>query len=136
MRHTLFSAARTTLMSGLLALSIPAFANTNELYQLSGMQTHQEHFQQALKKAQQRYASQLPAAVADNLMRQSSERFEPNRMHARAAATSADAQLAWRPRDKCTPPCNGRVPVLAAAGLPHHSDRERRGLPLGALVGQ
>ena len=87
MRHTLFSAARTTLMSGLLALSIPAFANTNELYQLSGMQTHQEHFQQALKKAQQRYASQLPAAVADNLMRQSTARFEPDRMHARAAAT-------------------------------------------------
>lgn len=87
MRHTLFSAVRTTLISGLLALSLPALANTNELYIASGLQTHQAHFQQALKKAQQRYAAQLPAAVADNLMRQTSERFEPDRMHARAAAT-------------------------------------------------
>ncbi|MEH6799363.1 MAG: DUF2059 domain-containing protein [Halopseudomonas sabulinigri] len=87
MRHTLFSAVRTTLMSGLLAISIPAFANTNELYQVSGMQTHQEHFQQALKKAQQRYAAQLPASVAENLKNKSNERFESGRMHARAAAT-------------------------------------------------
>lgn len=87
MRHTLFSAVRTTLLSGLLAISIPVLANTNELYQVSGMQTHQQHFQQALGKAQQRYAAQLPAGVAENLMKKSSERFEPDRMHARAAAT-------------------------------------------------
>ena len=87
MRHTLFSAVRTTLLSGLLAISIPALANTNELYQISGMQIHQEHFQQALKKAQQRYAAQLPATVAENLVKKSSERFEPDRMHARAAVT-------------------------------------------------
>ncbi|MEH6563950.1 MAG: DUF2059 domain-containing protein [Halopseudomonas sp.] len=87
MRPTLFSAVRTTLLSGLLAMSLPVLANSNELYQISGMQTHQEHFQQALKKAQQRYAAQLPANVADNLMRKSNERFEPQRMHARAAAT-------------------------------------------------
>ncbi|WP_335598660.1 DUF2059 domain-containing protein [Halopseudomonas sp.] len=51
------------------------------------MKTHQEHFQQALSKASSRYAAQLPAALADSLMRKSSERFAPDRMEARAMAS-------------------------------------------------
>lgn len=72
------------LSSALLLVSLNLQANTAELYQVSGMHQHQEHFQQALQKAQQRYANQLPANVYQTLVRQSNQRFEPNAMHDRA----------------------------------------------------
>ncbi|MEB3734887.1 hypothetical protein ULF88_14005 [Halopseudomonas pachastrellae] len=77
------------LFAGLLGLATSALADTSQLYRASGMETHQTHFQQALEKARSRYAAQLPAAVAENLVRKSNERFEPDRMHARAMASLA-----------------------------------------------
>ncbi len=57
-----------------------------ELYHVSGMAQHQQHFQFALRAAQQRYAQQLPPAVHDTLVRQSDQRFEPQGMNDRAQA--------------------------------------------------
>lgn len=78
---------------GLLALFMllcaPAHGDTARLYQASGMAQHQQHFQAALASAQQRYAQQLPVALRDTLMRNSSQRFELNGMHDRAQARLA-----------------------------------------------
>ncbi len=79
----------SALFVSLLGLGMSAQADTTQLYRASGMETHQQHFQQALEKARSRYAAQLPAAVADNLVRKSSERFDADRMHARAMASLA-----------------------------------------------
>ena len=80
MPQTLLRAAQGALFAGLVCLGLSVQAETHQLYQASGMKTHQEHFQQALSKASSRYAAQLPAALADSLMRKSSERFAPDRM--------------------------------------------------------
>src|SRR5690554_5782309 len=73
---------------GLLALFMllcaPAVGDTARLYQASGMAQHQQHFQAALASAQQRYAQQLPQALRESLIRNSSQRFELNGMHDRA----------------------------------------------------
>src|SRR5690554_3605334 len=66
-----------------------ASASPAELYQRSGMAQHQQHFQAALQSAQQRYARQLPPAVQETLVRNSSQRFEPQGMHDRAQARLA-----------------------------------------------
>ncbi len=88
MRPTL-SALLGTLALG-LAVCLPAQANvTDELYQATGMNQHQEHFQFALKAAQQRYARQLPANLYETLVRQSNQRFEPQGMRDRAMARLA-----------------------------------------------
>jgi hypothetical protein len=87
MPQTLLRAAQGALFAGLVCLGLSVQAETHQLYQASGMKTHQEHFQQALSKASSRYAAQLPAALADSLMRKSSERFAPDRMEARAMAS-------------------------------------------------
>lgn len=98
MPQTLLRAAQGALFAGLLSLGLAAQADTPQLYQASGMNTHQQHFQQALSKASSRYATQLPAALADSLMRKSRERFAPDRMEARAMASLSinlsDQQLA------------------------------------------
>lgn len=73
------------LLAGLSAQAAP----TAELYHVSGMAQHQQHFQFALRAAQQRYAQQLPAAVYETLVRQSDQRFEPQGMHDRAQARLA-----------------------------------------------
>lgn len=89
MTRLLLRAICGALFAGLLGLATSALADTSQLYRASGMETHQAHFQQALEKARSRYAAQLPAAVAENLVRKSNERFEPDRMHARAMASLA-----------------------------------------------
>ncbi|WVM89756.1 DUF2059 domain-containing protein [Halopseudomonas pachastrellae] len=89
MTRLLLRAICGPLFAGLLGLATSALADTSQLYRASGMETHQTHFQQALEKARSRYAAQLPAAVAENLVRKSNERFEPDRMHARAMASLA-----------------------------------------------
>lgn len=77
------------LCTSLLMLSGLANADTEALYQASGMQQHQRHFQQALQQAQQRYAQQLPTQVHQTLVRQSNQRFAPEAMHERAQARLA-----------------------------------------------
>lgn len=69
-------------LAGLFSSAVQA--STSELYQASGMAQHQQHFQAALASAQQRYGSQLPAAVRDTLVRNSSQRFDLAAMHDRA----------------------------------------------------
>lgn len=77
------------LCTSLLTLTGLANADTETLYQTSGMKQHQSHFQQALQQAQQRYAQQLPANVHQTLVRQSNQRFAPEAMHDRAMARLA-----------------------------------------------
>ena len=89
MTRLLLRATCGALFVSLLSFGMSAQADTSPLYRASGMETHQAHFQQALEKARSRYAAQLPAAVAENLLRKSNERFEPERMHARAMASLA-----------------------------------------------
>ncbi|UAW98835.1 DUF2059 domain-containing protein [Halopseudomonas nanhaiensis] len=73
-----------------LAVCLPAQADTTEeLYQATGMNQHQDHFQFALKAAQQRYAQQLPANLYETLVQQSNQRFEPQGMRDRAMARLA-----------------------------------------------
>ena len=72
------------LLSILMLLGPAAQANTSALYQASGMAQHQEHFQAALASAQQRYGQQLPAALRETLVRNSSQRFDLAGMHDRA----------------------------------------------------
>ena len=83
---------------GLLAILIcggQAQASTGALYEASGMAQHQQHFQAALAAAQQRYAQQLPPALRETLVRNSSQRFELAGMPDRAPprlALELDAQ--------------------------------------------
>ncbi|SDR70614.1 hypothetical protein SAMN05216421_0079 [Halopseudomonas xinjiangensis] len=85
----IFSALLGTLALG-LAVCLPAQANvTEELYQATGMNQHQDHFQFALKAAQQRYSRQLPANLYETLVQQSNQRFEPQGMRDRAMARLA-----------------------------------------------
>lgn len=88
MRSTL-SALLGTLALGLI-VSLPAQASTTEeLYQATGMNQHQDHFQFALKAAQQKYSQQLPANLYETLVQQSNQRFEPQGMRDRAMARLA-----------------------------------------------
>lgn len=92
MRLTALHTLILTVIASLLIHSLPAHAApspTTELYQASGMNQHQEHFQFALKAAQQRYAKQLPASIYETLVTQSNQRFAPNGMHDRAQARLA-----------------------------------------------
>lgn len=87
MRLTALHTLILTVIATLLIHSLPAQAapnSTAELYQASGMNQHQEHFQFALKAAQQRYAKQLPASIYETLVTQSNQRFAPVGMHDRA----------------------------------------------------
>ena len=77
------------LLSMLMLLGPAAQANTSALYQASGMAQHQKHFQAALASAQQRYGQQLPAALRETLVRNSSQRFALAGMHDRAQARLA-----------------------------------------------
>lgn len=87
MHLTAFHTLILTLLATLLLHSLHASAAVNStaaLYQASGMNQHQEHFQFALKAAQQRYAKQLPASIYEALVSQSNTRFAPKDMHDRA----------------------------------------------------
>jgi hypothetical protein len=88
MRPT-FRALLGSLVLG-LTVGLPAQADTTEeLYQTTGMHQHQDHFQFALKAAQQRYSRQLPANLYETLVQQSNQRFEPKGMRDRAIARLA-----------------------------------------------
>lgn len=90
MRPTLSTLFGTVVLS--LAVCLPAQADvTQELYQATGMNQHQEHFQFALKAAQQRYSRQLPANLYQTLVEQSNQRYEPQGMRDRAMARLAVA---------------------------------------------
>lgn len=78
-----------SLLAALALTTMNARANTDRLYELSGMATHQTHFQHALTAAQQRYAQQLPRNVYESLVRQSNQRFAPQGMTERAQARLA-----------------------------------------------
>ncbi|TVP91281.1 MAG: DUF2059 domain-containing protein [Pseudomonadaceae bacterium] len=80
---------RTLICCSLLGLSSLALAASEPIYQASGMQQHQAHFQQALRQAQERYARQLPTNVHQTLVRQSNQRFAPEAMQDRALARLA-----------------------------------------------
>ena len=92
MRLTALHTLILTVLASLLLHTLPANAapgSTAALYQASGMNQHQEHFQFALKAAQQRYAQQLPTSVYETLVTQSDMRFAPKGMHDRALARLA-----------------------------------------------
>lgn len=78
-----------SVLAALVLTTMSVRANTDRLYELSGMATHQTHFQHALTAAQQRYAQQLPRNVYDSLVRQSNQRFAPQAMTDRAQARLA-----------------------------------------------
>lgn len=78
------------LLLSVAFIAMTARAETREqLYDLSGMATHQTHFQHALSAAQQRFAQQLPANVHASLVRQSNQRFDPQQMQDRARSRLA-----------------------------------------------
>jgi hypothetical protein len=83
--------AMTLLISvALIAMSARAQSPAPaQLYDASGMATHQKHFQDALSAAQQRYAQQLPANLHATLVRQSNLRFNPVAMQDRARSRLA-----------------------------------------------
>jgi hypothetical protein len=83
--------AMTLLVSvALIAMTARAQAPAQaQLYDISGMTTHQKHFQDALSAAQQRYAQQLPANLRATLVRQSNLRFNPAAMQDRARSRLA-----------------------------------------------
>lgn len=79
-----------TLLLSLALIAMTVKAEPKEqLYDLSGMATHQTHFQHALSAAQQRFAQQLPANVHASLVRQSNLRFDPQGMQDRARSRLA-----------------------------------------------
>src|SRR5690606_13911752 len=123
--------------TALLLWSLHAAASPAELYQRSGMAQHQEHFQAALQRAQQRYAQQLPPAVQETLTRNSSQRFEPQGMHDRAQARlalaqqQADSEQARPFRDR--PQGSKIVPAEARASSPASVAAMQQGLPAQQL---
>lgn len=102
MRLTTLHTLILTLLASLMLHSLSANASSAELYNASGMGQHQQHFQFALKAAQQRYSQQLPPSMYETLVRQSNQRFEPQGMNDRAQArlaialVEADQQAALR----------------------------------------
>ncbi len=79
-----------TLLLSIALIAMTARADTQrQLYDVSGMATHQSHFQHALSTAQQRYAQQLPANIHASLVRQSNVRFDPQGMENRARSRLA-----------------------------------------------
>lgn len=86
----LFTRFAGPTLGGLL-LYLFSLATHADLYRDSGMQRHQEHFQIALKQAQQRYLGVLPESLRQPLEQRSRQRFEPEGMHQRAQARLAVA---------------------------------------------
>lgn len=79
-----------TLLLSIALIVMTARADAREqLYDVSGMATHQNHFQHALSAAQQRFAQQLPANIHASLVRQSNVRFDPQGMENRARSRLA-----------------------------------------------
>ena len=128
-------------LSGLLALALlfsaPVHADTGALYQASGMAQHQQHFQSALAAAQQRYGQQLPAALRDTLMRNSSQRFDLNGMHDRAQTRLAleldDRQMQQAMAFFSSPPGSRIVAAETHASSPAAAATMQQGLPVVEL---
>lgn len=126
---------------GLLALvmffSTPAHADTGALYQASGMAQHQQHFQAALASAQQRYGQQLPPALRETLMRNSSQRFELGGMHDRAQtrlALELDTQQMRQAMDFFAGPLGSRIVAAETrASSPAAAATMQQGLPVVEL---
>lgn len=69
----------------LVLFSLPAQAATHErLFEAAGWPQQREHFQAALRQAQQRYRDTLPAGVYQTLLNNSNQRFQPRGMDERA----------------------------------------------------
>ncbi len=125
------------LLALVMLFSIPAHADTGALYQSSGMAQHQQHFQAALASAQQRYGQQLPPALRDTLMRNSSQRFDLNGMHDRAQtrlALELDDQQMQQAMDFFSGPLGSRIVAAETyASSPAAAATMQQGLPVVEL---
>lgn len=135
--HPIFLRSFLALLALVMLFSTPAHANTGVLYQASGMAQHQEHFQAALASAQQRYGQQLPPALRDTLMRNSSQRFNLNGMHDRAQtrlALELDEQQMQQAMDFFTGPLGSRIVATEThASSPAAVASVQQGLPVMEL---
>lgn len=75
------------LLFFLALLSLPVQAAPHDaLFETAGWPQQREHFQAALRQAQQRYRDTLPAGVYQMLVTNSNQRFQPQAMDERALA--------------------------------------------------
>lgn len=80
--------ARLMTVCLLMGLCFEAFADAYQnLYQAAGWVEQRNHFQDALRFAQQRYRNTLPSALYEALVRNSNQRFAAAAMDARAMAS-------------------------------------------------
>ena len=76
---------RRLFLSLLIFCSLPAWAdNLDDLFKVAGWSDQRAHFNDALNAAQERYRSNLPPAVYQALVTNSSQRFNPQAMDKRA----------------------------------------------------
>ena len=76
---------RRLVLSLLIFCSLPAWSDSlDDLYKVAGWSDQRAHFNDALTAAQERYRSNLPPAVYQALVNNSSQRFDPQAMDARA----------------------------------------------------
>ena len=76
---------RRLFLSLLIFCSLPAWAdNLDDLFKVAGWSDQRAHFNDALSAAQERYRSNLPPAVYQALVTNSSQRFNPQAMDKRA----------------------------------------------------
>lgn len=120
-----------------MLISTPVHANTGALYQASGMAQHQQHFQAALASAQQRYGQQLPPALRETLMRNSSQRFDLAGMHDRAQtrlALELDDQQMQQTLEFFSGPLGSRIVAAETrASSPAAVASMQQGLPVMEL---
>ena len=76
---------RRLVLSLLIFCSLPAWSDSlDDLYKVAGWSDQRAHFNDALTAAQERYRSNLPPAVYQALVNNSSQRFDPQAMDTRA----------------------------------------------------
>ena len=76
---------RLVVVCVILGCSVGALADAYQsLYQAAGLAEQRNHFQDALRFAQQRYRNTLPSGVYEALVRNSNRRFAVAAMDARA----------------------------------------------------
>lgn len=76
---------RRLVLSLLIFCSLPAWSDSlDDLYKVAGWSDQRAHFNDALTAAQERYRSNLPPAVYQALVNNSSQRFDPQAMDIRA----------------------------------------------------
>lgn len=123
-----------TLLISVALITMKARAQPpQQLYDVSGMATHQNHFQDALSAAQQRYAQQLPANVHASLVRQSNMRFAPQAMQDRARsrlAVSLSDSAHTQAMDFYRSPLGRKIVTLETRATSPASVKEmQRGIP-------